>query len=339
MEGATRRGKPSAEAAPVFALAAHPFPVLAQGPAQPPGQPAYLYGDGSPSQPVFCYAAADPSRQLIVVAPQASPFHQQLRRPAAAPVEPPVLAASSAAASSSDLEGGLVAGDDPAVPLADLPAYDVDAPAPAIDVQSKPHAPLHRVFFAFLQRSASRRPATSWRAILKRVIAVRSGGERNHVELVFQFADYRALACTVLQEEGVRFKERSAECRYIHPYWEVFEIDATPEQRLLLYEFCVAQNGKRFNSAGLYCNFAPCCLPLCCGTADPPAELYIYQQTWFCSQLCTAALQYADRARFGGVSPARTHVEGLYRLLHERKARNTLYLTSLYNPSSLRFEL
>jgi hypothetical protein len=222
------------------------------------------------------------------------------------------------------------------------PPPDVDVDAPAEIVTPQPESPplaLTGVFCAFLESAVSRKPATGMRALIKRAIAVRSGGTRNHVELVFLFDDYTALACSVIREEGVLFKKRNFNCRYLHPYWQTFELDVTPEQRLALYAFCVAQNGKPFNHRGLYFNFAPLCLPACCGAADPPDQFYIYNPSWFCSQLCTAALQYADRARFGGVSPAETHVEALYQLLRDRKARNTRYVTTMYKPSSVPLEI
>lgn len=168
----------------------------------------------------------------------------------------------------------------------------------------------------FRKRDADRGGIASWLRRANHLI----GGDVNHVELIFRLdGGRRSLACSVLYEEGVRFKIRTPENRYVQPFWELRTLKLTDEQKMRLYRFCWAQDRKPFNARGMYCNFLPLCLPWCCGTRDAPDG---DSDAWFCSQLVLAALQdaFADDGAYADASPSATHPQALHDLLVERGA-------------------
>lgn len=233
---------------------------------------------------------------------------------------------SSAAAIDASRRGG-----GPRARRAAAAETDVDAPAPYVlpgtDLQ-----PDLVMLGVFRKLDTKRGAFTAWLRWANSIL----GGDVQHAELIFRVGG-RSLACSVLVEEGVRFKERSIENRYRKPYWSLKTLRLTDAQRRDLFAFCAAQNGKPFNHRGLCYNFLPCCFPACCGSVDYPIPAE--QPAWFCSELILAALQHVDtEEKYEGHSPSRTHPQALYELLKESEAFSNVFAYR-GNPADLVYEI
>jgi len=246
----------------------------------------------------------------------------------------PLLLPSSAYSSSASVERSLrpPARNPRRAAAAAPPEVAHDAPAP--DVAPASASRIDHVMIGFFRKRDSNRGGLSaWLRWANSLL----GGEINHVELIFRLDGARSLACSVLVEDGVRFKERTVENRYVQPYWDLRSLALSDAQKMRLYEFCAAQNGKRFNRRAVAWNFLPCCFPACCGRGDAAEPLE--NEEWFCSQLILAALQYVDdKELYACESPAHTHPQALFDLLDASGAFANV-VAYRGDPSALRIEI
>jgi hypothetical protein len=129
-----------------------------------------------------------------------------------------------------------------------------------------------------------------------------------HVEPVFVFSDGRVLACHSTMSSPVAFWARDGTASYNTSRWTNFQLVLDERERMVLYQFLVAQYGKTYNWRGIFCNFLP--LLSCCGTGDSENP-----RTWFCSELFMAALKHVRPHEFAPYRPSRTNVAHLYAIL------------------------
>ena len=101
-------------------------------------------------------------------------------------------------------------------------------------------------------------------------------GKYMHVELVF-VDGARTLACGVWQGEHVFLRPKT----FGKTCWEWRALALRPDQVRTVYAFCARQAHRKcpFNRAGLWRSLTPFPRP------NPDGD------TWFCSELCVAALQ------------------------------------------------
>jgi hypothetical protein len=129
-----------------------------------------------------------------------------------------------------------------------------------------------------------------------RFIRLWTGGIYSHTELVFSNG---VMFSSDEQDGGSRFlpgPKKGAEYDYIN-----VPMSAEDERRIL--QFCKAEDGCHYDKIGIGFSFLP--IPLGYQNAD----------AWFCSEICTAALQLAGYCV--GYTPARIHPNKLYKLLNK----------------------
>ena len=117
----------------------------------------------------------------------------------------------------------------------------------------------------------------------------RTSGEHTHVELVFP--DGRSFSSSQW-DGGVRFKSIA----YEPEKWHIVMLPLTALEVASVLEFCEREKGKKYDWRGILDFFA--------GKGDGD------KNSWFCSEICAAALQQVGRFRF--LTPARTSPEALW---------------------------
>ena len=125
-----------------------------------------------------------------------------------------------------------------------------------------------------------------------------------HVELFFPTA--RANDAMLGHSCGIHYggKVFCAPKRFSKRNWLFRTIPVNKQQYEKLLHFCKAQENGKFNYAGYY---APCSLV---PRAHRLQEPLIHQQSWYCSELASSALEYAGILEQGGDSY--THPDRLY---------------------------
>ncbi len=138
---------------------------------------------------------------------------------------------------------------------------------------------------------------------LDRVIARHDRGPFSHVELVFtRHPRGRRVPCfsSSWRDGGVRFKWLALGGVNARK-WTVIPVPLWPTDVLRVRNWCVGQVGGRYDVPGVLA-FK---LPFVRNRLD----------WWFCSEICTRALQQAGLLR--GVRPASLSPNGLFRRFHQ----------------------
>lgn len=131
-----------------------------------------------------------------------------------------------------------------------------------------------------------------------RLIAAFDKGEYSHVELVLVPTNGLSVCCSSSSRDGgVRTKLIALN----DGKWDRVEVPTTPEQDRISQEFVapICQRKAKYDWAGILG------FPLHHNTQD--------SQRWFCSELCTAALQAAGVKAVGSLDPGRTSPNELHR--------------------------
>lgn len=138
------------------------------------------------------------------------------------------------------------------------------------------------------------------RTFFGKVIRLWTRGQYSHTELVFSDGKWFSSDET---DNGTRFIDGpKPDCSYDYIHVPVHEYD---EARIR--EFCEAENGCAYDKKGIGFSF----LPIPIG--------YQSETRWFCSEICTAALQLAKYC--SGYTPARVHPNKLYKILNAELAK------------------
>lgn len=121
-----------------------------------------------------------------------------------------------------------------------------------------------------------------------------TGGRFSHVELVFSDGVCFSSSAT---DGGTRFRELD-----LNPEeWEFVPVQLSPDVEARVREFCKAEEGCRYDWRGIGFSF----LPIPIG--------WQHAEKWFCSEVCTAALQVAGYLR--GYTPASLSPNGMHKKL------------------------
>jgi len=153
---------------------------------------------------------------------------------------------------------------------------------------------------------------------INRGIAMISG-QYTHVELILYNYKGEFLSFEVFTGENVMFEIK----KYQEDRWRWNKLNLTHEQMVSIYNFCVEQQGKPFNSYGMYMNF----LPL--------LGSYFSNSTrdkWFCSQLITCALQAAKIPCVMDLVPEKTTPTQLFKVL---QTQPELTVISRFKPNQV----
>ena len=131
-------------------------------------------------------------------------------------------------------------------------------------------------------------------SVFGRLITLWTKGKYCHTELVF--SDGRWFSSDE-SDKGSRFLVGpKTGCEY-----DYLDVPITPEDEARILKFCESENGLPYDKKGIGFSFLP--IPLG----------YQSENAWFCSEICTAALQIAQYC--SGYTPARVHPNKLYKIL------------------------
>ena len=117
--------------------------------------------------------------------------------------------------------------------------------------------------------------------------AAKIAGGITHTELVFFLKDGNYMCCTIHYGEEVEFLEKIYTGK---EKWNLYRINVNQDQIATIFEFCLSQEGKRFDKIGMWTGF----VPVLNWTTNMLKYLwYGNEERWFCSALVLRALQEA----------------------------------------------
>lgn len=205
----------------------------------------------------------------------------------------------------------------PALPP--LPTFAEMQPVFEAEIRSSGAAGLYArpcaVWICALRAAPSR--TSWWKTVFRRLSA--SISAYNHVELLLVPRDperQTSYAWTVdfpdpakPHSGRVRMLAVNTRVAYSSAYWSCFRLGNLTAAEILGIQFFLGrQAGKLMNGRGLYANFMP--LTRWFAGQSLPEE-----DSWFCSQLIAATLQWIRPAQFYYVNPRRTTPERLVAIL------------------------
>jgi hypothetical protein len=118
--------------------------------------------------------------------------------------------------------------------------------------------------------------------------ATNLSGGISHTELVFLLENGEYACCTIHYGEEVEFLTKTYTGK---EKWRLYRIDVNSEQASKIYDFCVEQEGKKFDKIGLWTGFIP---GVNYFTNILKWAWYGPEERWFCSGLVLRALQEAS---------------------------------------------
>lgn len=131
-------------------------------------------------------------------------------------------------------------------------------------------------------------------SFFSRLIQFWTRGSASHVELVFSdgmaFSSHEA-------DGGTRFKQID----FSAPGWELVDVPVSADDESRILAWCHNEEGCAYDWRGITFSF----LPVPIG--------WQHSERWFCSEVCTAALQLAGY--LSGYTPASLSPNGMYKAL------------------------